>query len=109
MIKISRIDLADFATPERIVDGIIRQISDLPIPVPVEEIAQMLDIISIEPLTTEGFEGGLVTDAEKSEGFILVNGASPPQRRRFTIGHELCSFPLPISQTAERRRVSLFF
>ena len=54
MITISRIDLADFTTPERIVDGIIHQVSDLPIPVPVEEIAQMLDIISIEPLTTRG-------------------------------------------------------
>ena len=95
MITISRIDLADLTTPERIVGAIIREISDLPIPVPVEEIAHMLDIISIEPLTTDGFEGSLLTDAEKSEGYILVNEASPPQRRRFTIGHELAHFLCP--------------
>lgn len=95
MIRISRFDLADFASPERIVQEIIRQITDLPIPVPVEELAQMLDIISIEALTTEGFEGGLLTDAEKSEGFILVNMSSPSQRRRFTVGHELCHFLTP--------------
>ena len=95
MIKITRIDLADFTTPDRIAGAIIQHVSDLPIPVPVEEIACMLDIISIEPLTTEGFEGSLLTDPEKSEGYILVNEASPPQRRRFTVGHELGHFLCP--------------
>lgn len=95
MVKIDRIDLADFTTPDQIVGAIIQHVSDLPIPVPVEEIAHMLDIISIEPLTTEGFEGGLLTDPEKSEGYILVNEASPPQRRRFTVGHELGHFLCP--------------
>jgi Zn-dependent peptidase ImmA (M78 family) len=95
MIKISRFDLADFVSPERIADEIIHKISDLPIPVPIEELAKMLDIISVEALTIEGFEGGLVTDAEKSEGFVLVNRASSPQRQRFTIGHELCHFLSP--------------
>ena len=44
MKKISRFDLADFNSPERIVEEIIRQVSDLPIPVPVDELALMLDI-----------------------------------------------------------------
>ncbi len=95
MTRISRFDLADFDSPEQIVEGIIRKFSGLPIPVPIEEIAIMLDIISIEALETEGFEGGLLTDAEKSEGIILVNENSPFQRRRFTIGHELCHFLCP--------------
>lgn len=95
MIRISRFDLADFSSPERIVEEIIRQISDLPIPVPVEELALMLDIDSITELETEGYEGGLLTDAEKSVGFILVNMASPIQRRRFTIAHELFHFLAP--------------
>jgi Zn-dependent peptidase ImmA (M78 family) len=95
MKQISRFDLADFNSPDRIVHEIIRRIPDLPIPVPIEELAQMLDIISIEALTTEGFEGGLLTDIEKSEGFILVNMNSPPRRRRFTVGHELCHFLAP--------------
>jgi Zn-dependent peptidase ImmA (M78 family) len=94
--KISRFDLADFASPERIVDGIIRLIPDLPIPVPVEELAQKLDILSVEEMEPEGFEGGLLlADIEKSEGIILVNRASMPQRRRFTVGHELGHFLCP--------------
>ncbi len=59
----------------------------------------MLDIIGIEDLTTDGFEGGLLTDKEKSEGIILVHKASSRQRRRFTIchelGHFLCPFHMP--------------
>lgn len=96
MIKINRIDLADFASPERIAGEIIHKISDLPIPVPIEELSEMLDIISIEEMTTEGFEGGLLTDSEKSTGYILVNENSPMQRRRFTIGHELGHFLCPL-------------
>lgn len=95
MTKINRIDLADVTTPERIVGEILRNIPDLPIPVPVEELAEMLDIIGIEALTIEGFEGGLITDEEKSAGIILVNEASPHQRRRFTICHELGHFLCP--------------
>ncbi len=92
MLKISRVDLADFDSPERIVQEIDRLIPDIPIPVPVDELALTLDIISIEALETEGFEGGLLTDADKSEGIILVNKDSTLQRRRFTISHELGHF-----------------
>ncbi len=91
--RISRLDLADFTSPERIADAIIRSIPDLPIPVPIDELALMLDIISIEALETEGFEGGLLTDAEKSAGYILVNEASstaPSFHNRSRIG----AFPL---------------
>lgn len=96
MKKISRFDLADFTSPERIVDGIICMVSDLPIPVPVDELALMLDIISIEDMETEGFEGGLLlNDIEKSTAIILVKKASSLRRRRFTVGHELCHFLAP--------------
>ena len=94
-MTVSRIDLADFGSPERIVQGILDLEPQLPIPVPVKELALQLDIISIEALETEGFEGGLLTDANKAEGIILVNEASHPRRRRFTIGHELGHFLIP--------------
>jgi hypothetical protein len=55
----------------------------------------MLDITDIKVLETEGFEGGLVTDRSKSQGVILVNKASPRQRRRFSAGHELGHFLCP--------------
>lgn len=95
MKKISRIDLADFDSPEQIIQGIIHQVSDLPIPVPIDDLALMLDITDIKALETQGFEGGLLTDINKSEGIILVSRASPVQRRRFTIGHELAHFLCP--------------
>jgi Zn-dependent peptidase ImmA (M78 family) len=93
--KISRIDLADFVSPEQIIQGIIKLIPDLPIPVPIDDLARMLDITDIKALESQGFEGGLLTDSEKSEGLILVNKTSTPQRRRFTIGHELAHFLCP--------------
>lgn len=95
MKKINRIDLADFDSPEQIIQGIINLVPDLPIPVPVDDLARMLDITEIQALETQGFEGGLLTDINKSEGIILFNQASPFQRRRFTIGHELAHFLCP--------------
>lgn len=94
-MKLERIELADFGSPERIVQGILAQAPDMPVPVPVEDIARMLDIIDIKTLQMDGFEGGLVTDRSKAEGVILVNESSPRQRRRFTVGHELGHFLCP--------------
>lgn len=97
-MTLSRMDLADAGSPEKIAQTLLDQISDLPIPVPVDDIAAQLDIVSIEPLETDGFEGGLLTDREKSQGIILVNQASSRKRRRFTIGHELGHFLCPAHQ-----------
>lgn len=94
-MNLSRIDLADFGSLDKIAEEIFRLAPDLPVPVPIEEIARQLDISDIRALETQGFEGGLVTDAEKSTGVILINVASQPQRRRFSIGHELAHFLSP--------------
>lgn len=94
-IKINRADLIAYESPTDIVNAIIRLVPDLPIPVPIDELALRLDIIGIRSLDAEGFEGGLITDIDKSEGLILVNKASILQRRRFTIGHELGHFLCP--------------
>jgi Zn-dependent peptidase ImmA (M78 family) len=94
-MNLSRMDLADFGSPDRIVNGILVQAPDMPIPVPVDDIARMLDIVDIRTVEMQGFEGGLITDQSKSEGVILVNEASSRQRRRFTIGHELGHFLCP--------------
>ena len=60
--------------------------------VDVERVALGLDILKIErkPLTT--FEGGIVTQPERTDGVILVNSLSEPERQRFTIAHELLHF-----------------
>lgn len=94
-------ELADFGSPETIAQGIIDALKDVPIPVPIDSIARALDITSIEPIQTEQFEGGLITDRSKSSGIILVKGTEDElalgftKRQRYTIGHELGHFLIP--------------
>lgn len=94
-MQISRMDLADKGSPEGIVMAILKAEPNLPIPVPIEELCRRLDIVEIQALTTEGFEGGLLTDRERSSGVILVKQGVSRQRRRFTLGHELGHFLMP--------------
>jgi Zn-dependent peptidase ImmA (M78 family) len=94
-MKITRLDLDGTGSPEGIVAKILKAEPDLPIPVPIEDLARQLDITNILDLTTEEFEGALITDECRSEGTILVNRAALRGRRRFTIGHELGHFLNP--------------
>jgi Zn-dependent peptidase ImmA (M78 family) len=94
-MRVTRLDLDGTGSPDGIVGKILKAEPDLPIPVPIEELARQLDITNILDLTTEGFEGGLITDDCRSEGTILVNRAARRGRRRFTIGHELGHFLIP--------------
>lgn len=94
-MTLDRIELADLVHPDAIAQGIIKQIPDLNLPVPIEDIARSLDIIDIQAMETQGFEGGLITFPDKSEGTILVNKRNKRQRQRFTIGHELGHFLCP--------------
>ena len=95
-MNFSRMDLADCTKPETLLTTMhALQKGVFPIPIPVEEWARALDITAIEPLETEGFEGGLMMFADRSSGTILVNRNSGDRRRRFTIGHELGHFLLP--------------
>jgi Zn-dependent peptidase ImmA (M78 family) len=95
-VNVSRIDLADAGSPEKLVMELLKAEPNLPIPVPIESLARQLDIQDIQPLTTDGFEGGLITDDARSSGIILCNMRSPSKRRRFTIGHELGHFLMPL-------------
>ena len=72
-MKITRMDLDGTGSPTGVVTRILKIEKDLKSPVPIEELAKQLDIEKIAELETQGFEGGLVTDAERSTGFILVN------------------------------------
>lgn len=94
-MKVSRIDLADAGSPEKLVMEILKVEPVLPIPVPVEKLALALDIEGITTLEADGFIGGLITDDAKSRGVILVKEGLPEGRRRFTVGHELAHFLIP--------------
>jgi Zn-dependent peptidase ImmA (M78 family) len=91
-MKVTRLDLDGTGSPVGLVTRILKIEKDLPIPVPIEELARQLDIEEIAPLETQGFEGALLTDENRSKGIILVNKEAREGRRRFTIGHELGHF-----------------
>jgi Zn-dependent peptidase ImmA (M78 family) len=95
MVQLELIELADLIRPEQLVAEILRQNPNLPIPVPIEELARLAGISKIEAFESVGFEGALLTNATKSEGAIFFSSLSPRPRQRFTIGHELGHFLLP--------------
>lgn len=91
-MKLTRMDLDGTGSPMGLVGKILKAEPNLPLPIPIEEIAGRLDITDIEDVTAENFEGGLITDTTRSSGAILVNRTARRGRRRFTIGHELGHF-----------------
>jgi Zn-dependent peptidase ImmA (M78 family) len=105
-MRVSRIDLADCGSPEKLVIEILKAESDLPIPVPIEKLAQQLGVTDIKALETDGFVGGLITNTTKSTGVILENRDLRKGRRRFTIGHEA---PISSSRRTSPARTTAFF
>lgn len=94
-VTLDLVELDGKVTPEAIVGEILRQNPDVPIPVPIESFAQLAGVEKIRPLETAGFEGMLITNPEKTRAEIFYSGSSIPQRKRFTIGHELGHLLLP--------------
>lgn len=82
-------ELADIGEPRKLAAAVINQITDMSLPVPIVEIAYALNIVEIQDVVTDGFEGGLITNNLKTSGSILVNERSNPRRRRYTVGHEI--------------------
>lgn len=103
-MTVSRIDLADVGSPERLVIEIFKAEPDLPIPIPVEKLAMQLGIEEIRELESDGFIGGLITNETKSRGVVLVQRQMKKERRRFTIGHELGHFLIPAHRPGKEDR-----
>ena len=89
---VSRLDLDGAFTPSELADKIISSKPDFKIPVNILSLSLELGIAEIKSLKTKGFEGGLVTDKLRTEGYILVRDGLTQGRRRFTIAHELGHF-----------------
>lgn len=94
-MAVSRMDLADCGSPEKLVIEILKAERDLPIPVPIEKLAFQLGVTEIKTLEADGFIGGLITNATKSTGVILLSRDLQKGRRRFTVGHELAHLLIP--------------
>jgi Zn-dependent peptidase ImmA (M78 family) len=88
-IQIDRMELGDEANPKKLAAAVLAQIPEVTFPIPVENIARGCGITDIAVMTTQGFEGALITNDTKMEGVILVNKRNDPHRRRYTVGHEL--------------------
>jgi Zn-dependent peptidase ImmA (M78 family) len=88
-------ELEDQKTPSDVVEEILRQNPSIRYPIPLEHIVELAGIESISELDTDGFEGMLITNAEKSRGAIMIKAGTSSRRRRFTIAHELGHFLLP--------------
>lgn len=92
--------------PERKAAEIHRQLGPIKPPVPVHEIALGLDILEITEQPFDAFEGVLLTRPERDFGIIGINAISSPQRRRFSVAHELghflCDWHTPVSDAGFR-------
>lgn len=95
MINLDLIEFADLVRPTQIVDEITSQVPDLPIPTPLDMIANAIGIKKIDYQELDGFEGILLANKEKTTGAILINSKSRHHRQRFSLGHELGHFMLP--------------
>ena len=80
------------ADPVRLARALLEQMPGLDGRVPIDEIALALDIVSIELAPLVSIEACLQCDARKDKGQIVLNADSSPQRRRYSIGHELGHF-----------------
>jgi len=79
----------------RLAKAIHGQLGPRPGPVKVHEIARALDIVDIREEALDGFEAALITLPDRPYGSILINLNSSPQRRRYSVGHELLHFLNP--------------
>lgn len=95
-MQVRRYDLDETGSPEGIVTKILKAEPGLTYPIPIEELAEALDIVEIKDFDTPGFEGGLLMAPHRARASIMVNKAARAGRRRFTIGHELGHFLIPM-------------
>src|SRR3569832_313913 len=91
-MQLTRMKLDGTKSLTGLVTKILKAEPRLPLPVPIEALAKQLDITDINDLTSESFEGALITDTTRSSGIILVNKLAVRGRRRFSIAHELGHF-----------------
>src|ERR1051326_1475569 len=89
-IALDRVALEDVSLePQKLAEWILGQIAYQHGQVPIAKIAYALGITEIRAERLTNLEGTLITTPERSHGAILVNSTSSPQRRRYTVGHEL--------------------
>lgn len=101
-LTIDRMELADTGQSMKLAELVVEQVQSQVVkllPMPIEQVAQACGITEFHELSFDGFEGGLIQNAEKTQGYILVKAGSREDRRRFTVAHELGHFLNPYHVT----------
>lgn len=94
-MSLYRLELDGFGSPAEIAKRIHELAPDLPPHFDIEDVCRQLDIHAIEDKPVTSFEAMLLMDANKAWGSIVVAQGRRPERRRFSIGHELGHFLIP--------------
>ncbi len=103
-IALNRMEIEEVgANPKRLAEEIHRQLGPWPGRVPVHKIARALDIVEIREEFLDNCEAALIVLPERSYGSILLNLNSSPQRRRYSVGHELLHFLNPWHESSSPR------
>ena len=92
---LSRIELDDIGSPVELARRIHELDPDLPLAFGVEDLCRKLDISHVHDESINSFAAALVMHADKAWGEIILAKGTSPQRRRFSIGHELGHFLIP--------------
>jgi len=96
METLDRMELADIGNPRLMAEGVLKLLPEITFPIPVDEIALALGIKRIQEFETTSFEGALLSNESKSNCAILIRAGVLETRRRFTIGHELGHYLMPL-------------
>lgn len=94
-MSFGRIDLDGCGSPEQIAARIHELAPELPNGFDIEALCRQLDIVAITETETTAFEAALIMDELKAAGSILLATDRRPERRRYSIGHELGHFLIP--------------
>lgn len=91
-MTLCRIELDGIGSPSKLAERIHELDPNLPLNFSVEEVCRRLDIDGIEDKPVSSFAAMLLMDPHRAWGSIVVAEGTKPQRRRFSIGHELGHF-----------------
>lgn len=94
-MSLDRLELDGLGSPIELAKRIHELSPDLPLRLSIEDVCRQLDITGIEEKPVSSFEAMLLMDANKAYGHIVVAEGRMPERRRFSIGHELGHFLIP--------------
>lgn len=94
-MSLDRLELDGLGSPAELARRIHQLAPELPANFAIEDVCRQLGIQSIEDRPVTSFEAALVMDANKAFGSIVLAQGRRPERRRFSIAHELGHFLIP--------------